>query len=219
MCRTGRKPIRAGKTARCSRENLGDYLREFKKLLHHHGYEASLYGHFGDGLVHCRIDFDLATEKGLDNWRNFLERGRRPGGALWRLRFPASTATARRARELLEKMYGPELVQAFREFKAIWDPGNTMNPGKIVDPYPITSNLRLGPEYRPIEYGGHFAYADDGGSFTQATRRCVGVGKCRRRESDEGVMCPSYMATGEEKYSTRGRARLLFEMMRGERHR
>ncbi len=113
-------------------------------------------------------------------------------------------------------MYGAELVQAFREFKAIWDPDNKMNPGKIVDPYPITSNLRLGPEYTPIKFGGHFAYADDGGSFTQATRRCVGVGKCRRRDSDEGVMCPSYMATGEEKYSTRGRARLLFEMMRGE---
>jgi Fe-S oxidoreductase len=91
-----------------------------------------------------------------------------------------------------------------------------MNPGKLIDPYPITSNLRLGPEYAPIEYGGHFAYHDDGGSFTQATRRCVGVGKCRRRSSDDGVMCPSYMATGEEKHSTRGRARLLFEMMRGD---
>ncbi len=198
-----------------SRENLGDYLREFKKLLHHHGYEASLYGHFGDGLVHCRIDFDLATEKGLTSWRNFLDQAAdlvvRYGGTL-----SGEHGDGQARAELLEKMYGPELVQAFREFKAIWDPDNKMNPGKIVDPYPIVSNLRMGPEYAPIEYGGHFAYADDGGSFTQAMRRCVGVGKCRRRESDEGVMCPSYMATGEEKYSTRGRARLLFEMMRGE---
>ena len=183
-----------------SRENLGDYLREFKKLLHHHGYEASLYGHFGDGLVHCRIDFDLATEKGLNNWRNFLDQAAdlvvRYGGTL-----SGEHGDGQARAELLEKMYGPELVQAFREFKAIWDPDNKMNPGKIVDPYPIVSNLRIGPEYTPIEFGGHFAYADDGGSFTQATRRCVGVGKCRRRGSDDGVMCPSYMATGEEKYS------------------
>ncbi len=198
-----------------SRENLGDYLRDFKKLLRHHGYDASLYGHFGDGLVHCRIDFDLATEKGLINWRHFLDEAAdlvvRYGGTL-----SGEHGDGQARAELLEKMYGRELVQAFREFKVIWDPDSRMNPGKIVDPYPITSNLRLGPEYTPIKYGGHYAYADDGGSFTQATRRCVGVGKCRRRESDDGVMCPSYMATGEEKHSTRGRARLLFEMMRGE---
>jgi Fe-S oxidoreductase len=90
-----------------------------------------------------------------------------------------------------------------------------MNPGKVVDPYPITSNLREGPDYRPLEVKGVFAYPDDG-SFTQAMTRCVGVGSCRRNDSDKGVMCPSYMATLEERYSTRGRARLLFEMVRGE---
>ena len=196
-------------------ENLGKYLREFKALLLHHGYDASVYGHFGDGLIHCRIDFDLSTEKGLTNWRHYLDHAAdlvvRYGGTL-----SGEHGDGQGRAELLEKMYGPELVQAFREFKAIWDPDNKMNPGKIVEPYPITSNLRLGPEARPFDYGGHFAYADDGGSFTLATRRCVGVGQCRRRSSDEGVMCPSYMATGEEKHSTRGRARLLFEMMRGD---
>jgi FAD/FMN-containing dehydrogenase/Fe-S oxidoreductase len=196
-------------------DKLGDYLRELKALFHHHGYDASVYGHFGDGLVHCRVDFDLATEKGLRNWQHFLEHAAdlvvRYGGTL-----SGEHGDGQARAELLEKMYGAELVQGFREFKAIWDPGNKMNPGKIVEPYTITSNLRLGPEYQPVEFGGHFAYHDDGGSFTQATRRCVGVGKCRRRDSDEGVMCPSYMATGEEKHSTRGRARLLFEMMRGE---
>ena len=196
-------------------EKLGNYLRDLKKLFHHHGYDASVYGHFGDGLVHCRVDFDLATEKGLVNWHRFMEEAAdlivRYGGTL-----SGEHGDGQARAELLEKMYGPELVQGFREFKTIWDPDNRMNPGKIVDPFPITSNLRLGPEYQPTEYGGHFAYSDDGGSFTQATRRCVGVGKCRRRESDDGVMCPSYMATGEEKHSTRGRARLLFEMMRGD---
>jgi hypothetical protein len=67
--------------------------------------------------------------------------------------------------------YGPELIQAFREFKAIWDPDGKMNPGKVVDPFPITSNLRIGPLYRPQEIRGHFAYPEDGGSFTRATRR------------------------------------------------
>jgi FAD/FMN-containing dehydrogenase/Fe-S oxidoreductase len=196
-------------------ERLGDYLRDLKKLFHHHGYDASVYGHFGDGLVHCRVDFDLASEKGLRNWHAFMEEAAdlivRYGGTL-----SGEHGDGQARAELLEKMYGRELVQGFREFKAIWDPDNKMNPGKIVEPYPITSNLRLGPEFHPVEYGGHFAYQDDGGSFTQATRRCVGVGKCRRRDSDEGVMCPSYMATNDEKHSTRGRARLLFEMMRGD---
>lgn len=196
-------------------KNLGDYLRDLKALFRHHGYDASLYGHFGDGLVHCRVDFNLATEKGLRNWYHFLEGAAdlvvRYGGTL-----SGEHGDGQARAELLERMYGAELVQGFREFKAIWDPDNRMNPGKVVDPYPITSNLRTGPDNHPIEYGGHFAYTEDGGSFTQAMRRCVGVGKCRRRESDEGVMCPSYMATGDEQHSTRGRARLLFEMMRGE---
>jgi FAD/FMN-containing dehydrogenase/Fe-S oxidoreductase len=196
-------------------EKLGDYLRDLKNLFHHYGYDASVYGHFGDGLVHCRVDFDLSSEKGLHNWHHFLEQAADLvvgyGGTL-----SGEHGDGQARAEFLEKMYGPELVRAFREFKAIWDPDNKMNPGKIIDPFPITSNLRLGPEYRPIEYGGHFAYTEDGGSFTQAMSRCVGVGACRRRDSEKSVMCPSYMATGEEKHSTRGRARLLFEMMRGE---
>jgi Fe-S oxidoreductase len=91
-----------------------------------------------------------------------------------------------------------------------------MNPGKVIDPYPIASNLREGPDFHPLEVKGVFDYPADGHSFTQATKRCVGVGSCRRNTSDEGVMCPSYMATLEEKHSTRGRARLLFEMVDGE---
>jgi Fe-S oxidoreductase len=90
-----------------------------------------------------------------------------------------------------------------------------MNPGKVVNPFPIASNLRIGPLYRPKEIKGYFAYPEDGGSFTRATRRCVGVGLCRRGDSKGGVMCPSYIATREERHSTRGRARLLFEMMHG----
>jgi FAD/FMN-containing dehydrogenase/Fe-S oxidoreductase len=196
------------------REDLGRYLRDLKALFRKHGYDASVYGHFGDGLVHCRVPFDLRTERGLRNWQRFLEEAAdlvvRYGGSL-----SGEHGDGQARAALLQKMYGPELMQAFREFKAIWDPAGRMNPGKVLDPFPITSNLRLGPSYQPPEVDAHFAYAEDGGSFTKATRRCVGVGACRRRDSDKGIMCPSYMATNEEKHSTRGRARLLFEMLHG----
>jgi Fe-S oxidoreductase len=115
--------------------------------------------------------------------------------------------------ELLPKMFGDELVEAFREFKSIWDHDWKMNPGKVVDAYRITDNLRLGTDYAPIPVDTHFAYPDDDGSFAHAAIRCVGIGKCRR--TDGGVMCPSYMVTRDEKHTTRGRAHLLFEMLEG----
>jgi Fe-S oxidoreductase len=197
------------------RDSLGDYLRELKALFHKHGYEASVYGHFGDGLVHCRVPFDLRTEAGLANWQRFLEEATdlvvRYGGSL-----SGEHGDGQGRAALLEKMYGPDLIEAFRVFKSIWDPEDKMNPGKVVDPFPPISNLRIGPEFQPVELPHHFAFAEDGGSFTKATRRCVGVGACRRPNSDKSVMCPSYMATRDEKHSTRGRARLLFEMLHGD---
>jgi Fe-S oxidoreductase len=117
--------------------------------------------------------------------------------------------------ELLGKMFGAELVEAFREFKAIWDPLGKMNPGKIVDPYPITSNLRLGPDYQPPKLQTRFRFPTEGGGFERVAMRCVGVGTCRRHTTETGVMCPSYMATMDERHSTRGRGHLLFEMMHG----
>ena len=193
---------------------LGRYLRELKALFARHGYTASVYGHFGDGLVHCRIPFDLRSEQGVARWQRFLEEAAdlvvRYGGSL-----SGEHGDGQARAALVGKMYGPELMAAFREFKAIWDPEGRMNPGKVIDPFPPDSNLRVGPLYRPPQVAGTFAYAEDGGSFTQATRRCVGVGACRRTDSRKSVMCPSYMATREERYSTRGRARLLFEMLHG----
>jgi Fe-S oxidoreductase len=115
--------------------------------------------------------------------------------------------------ELLPKMFGEDLVQAFREFKALWDPDWKMNPGKVVEPYRLDENLRLGPEYHPWEPRTHFQFPEDHGSLAHATLRCVGVGKCRRYEG--GVMCPSFRVTREEQHSTRGRAHLLWEMTRG----
>ena len=195
------------------REKLGAYLREFRKLLDRYGYDTAMYGHFGDGLVHCRINFDLSTEEGLKTFRAFLDEAAKLvvsfGGSL-----SGEHGDGQARARLLEIMYGSEMLEVFRAFKAIWDPDGRMNPGKAVDAYPVTANLRVGPNYSPPKVTGAFAYEAEGGSFTRAINRCVGVGKCRRLSPDGEVMCPSYMATREEKHSTRGRARLLFEMLR-----
>jgi FAD/FMN-containing dehydrogenase/Fe-S oxidoreductase len=195
------------------RDNLGPYLRELKALFHKYGYNPCVYGHFGDGLVHCTVAFDLYDEPGIAAWRQFLNEAAdlvvRYNGSL-----SGEHGDGQARAELLEKMYGPALVEGFREFKAIWDPKGRMNPGKVVDPYPITSDLRLGPSYKPPKLDTYFSYPVEG-SFDRAAQRCVGVGKCRRHDSHDEVMCPSYLATHEEKYSTRGRSRLLFEMLHG----
>ena len=193
-------------------EKVGIYLRELHKLFDKYGYEASLYGHFGQGCIHCRIPFDLFTKEGVANFRRFVEEAARLvvslGGSL-----SGEHGDGQSRAELLPIMFGDEIVDAFRQFKFIFDPGNCMNPGKVVDPYLITENLRLGTDYNPPQWDTHFSYPDDDGAFSDATLRCVGVGKCRREGG--GTMCPSYMVTHEEEHSTRGRARLLFEMLDG----
>ena len=192
---------------------LGSYLRGFRGLLERYDYRTSLYGHFGDGCIHCRIDFDLRSPGGIRKWRSFLDDAAdlvlEHGGSL-----SGEHGDGQSRAELLEKMYGPELVGAFREFKAIWDPDGRMNPHKVVDPYPIVSNMKLGAGYSPPEPETHFAYPEDGGSFAHAALRCVGAGKCR--STDSGTMCPSYMVTFDEQHSTRGRARILYEMLQGD---
>ncbi|HET9715094.1 MAG TPA: FAD-binding and (Fe-S)-binding domain-containing protein [Pseudolabrys sp.] len=194
-------------------ENLGKYLRELSALFHRYGYNPCLYGHFGDGLVHCTVAFDLYDEPGIAKWRRFLDEA-----AALVVKYNGSLSgehgDGQARAELLKTMYGPALVEAFRKFKTIWDPQGRMNPGKVVDPYPITSDLRLGPSYHPPKLKTHFAFLNEG-NFDRAAQRCVGVGKCRRRDADHEVMCPSYLATHEEKYCTRGRSRLLFEMLHG----
>jgi FAD/FMN-containing dehydrogenase/Fe-S oxidoreductase len=192
---------------------LGDYLRDLFKLLGRYDYDTALYGHFGQGCVHTRINFDLLTRDGIKKFRSFMEEAAdlvvSYGGSL-----AGEHGDGQSRGELLPKMYGPELVQAFREFKTIWDPGGKMNPHKVVDPYRMDENLRLGTQYNPPRPVTHFKFPGDNGSFATATLRCVGVGKCRR--TNRGTMCPSYMATLEEKHTTRGRTRALFEMLQGQ---
>ena len=201
-------------------EKLGAYLRDARALFDKYGYDPALYGHFGDGLLHCRVDFELKTARGLEHWKEFLREAaqlvtQKYGGSL-----SGEHGDGQARGWLLEIMFGPELVQAFREFKAIWDPDGRMNPGKIVDTDPVDAHLRLGAAYDPALPATHFHFPEDNGSFSRATLRCVGVGKCRRTsaegEAPEDIMCPSYMVTHDEKHCTRGRAHLLWEMMRGQ---
>jgi Fe-S oxidoreductase len=190
---------------------LGGYLRDLRAMMARYGYSGSLYGHFGQGCVHTRIDFDLKTTEGIAAYRRFVEEAAelvvRCGGSI-----SGEHGDGQSRGELLPKMYGPELMHAFRQFKALWDPGNRMNPGKLISPYKLDEHLRVA-SYHPPHVHSHFAYAKEG-SFADAAMRCVGVGKCRK--TDGGAMCPSYQATGDEEHATRGRARLLFEMMQGE---
>jgi FAD/FMN-containing dehydrogenase/Fe-S oxidoreductase len=191
-------------------ERLGDYLRELAKLTQRYGYESALYGHYGQGCVHARWNFDLVTKEGIATWRRFLD----DAGDLV-LSFGGSLSgehgDGQSRAELLPKMFGDDLVEGFREFKRIWDPDWKMNPGKVVDPRPITSDLRLGPNYAPPQFETTFAFPRDGGSIAHAATRCVSIGKCRHHGG--GVMCPSFMVTREEKHSTRGRAHLLWAML------
>ncbi|HEX5415545.1 MAG TPA: FAD-binding and (Fe-S)-binding domain-containing protein, partial [Chloroflexota bacterium] len=193
-------------------DRVGGYLRDLKQLLDRYNYQASLYGHFGQGCIHARISFDLVTAPGIRTFLAFLNDAAdlvvSYGGSL-----SGEHGDGQARAALLPKMFGPELVRAFGEFKAIWDPDNRMNPGKVVDPYPIAADLRLGTDYQPPRPATHFKFPHDEGSFARATLRCVGVGACRKL--DTGTMCPSFMVTREEKYTTRGRARLLFEMLEG----
>jgi len=194
-------------------EKLGNYLRDFRKLLERFGYEGDLYGHFGQGCVHTRTDYDLETYDGIQKFRSFIESAAELvisyGGSL-----SGEHGDGQSRGWLLPKMFGAELVESFRQFKSIWDPAWKMNPGKKVDAHDVVENLRLGANYRPAHHETHFKFPKDIGDFTRVSLRCVGVGECRRME--KGTMCPSYRATHEEEHSTRGRARLLWEMLQGE---
>ncbi len=197
-------------------DRLGEYLRDFRRLLDEFGYGVtSIYGHFGQGCVHCSIPFDLVSVDGVRAFRRFVETAAdlvvSYGGSL-----SGEHGDGQARGELLEKMYGAETVQAFRDLKTIFDPDGKMNPGKVVDARPLDTDLRLGPGYAPAEPSTFFEYSDDAGSFARAALRCAGVGECRKSKPGDAVMCPSYQVTREEEHSTRGRARLLFEMLRGE---
>ncbi|MFH8339922.1 FAD-binding and (Fe-S)-binding domain-containing protein [Streptomyces sp. AM6-12] len=194
---------------------LGAYLRDFRALLSSHGLRGTPYGHFGDGCIHVRIDFDLLTPPGIGRFRRFSEELAdlvvAHGGSL-----SGEHGDGQARAELLPRMYGAETVRLFERAKALWDPDDLLNPGMLVRPAPLDGNLRFSVlPAGPVDVA--FGYPADGGDFRAAVRRCVGVAKCRTTSADgPAVMCPSFRATGEEEHSTRGRARLLHEMLAGE---
>ncbi|WP_020494804.1 FAD-binding and (Fe-S)-binding domain-containing protein [Sciscionella marina] len=194
-------------------ERLGSYLRSFTELLGEHGRRGTVYGHFGEGCLHVRIDFPFTEPDGSARYRDFLTAAAdlvvAHGGSL-----SGEHGDGQARAELLPKMYPPRIIDAFGAFKAAFDPDARMNPGRIVDPAPLDADLRpvVAPATLPTR--AELALHADGGDLAAASRRCVGVGKCLAPSG--GVMCPSYRATGQEQNSTRGRARLLFEMLNGE---
>jgi FAD/FMN-containing dehydrogenase/Fe-S oxidoreductase len=196
-------------------KKLGAYLRGLTALMSEYGYRTPIYGHFGQGCAHLRPNFDFRTEAGIRSFREFIERAADLvlsfGGSL-----SGEHGDGQARAVLLPKMFGAELVGAFREFKALWDPDNRMNPGKLADAvrvYDPIENLRHHHSSSPKSEGAELALRANNGSLLHATERCVGVGACRNTEG--GVMCPSYRATLDERHSTRGRAHLLWEMLVG----
>ncbi len=210
---------RAGKTPLCRRKIWARISGNSRRLVDEFGYIMPIYGHFGQGCIHTRISYDMRSVEGVKAYREFIDRAAdlvlELGGSL-----SGEHGDGQSRGALLPKMFGPELMQAFREFKALWDPDNRMNPGKMMgtpgepEIYQPDEKLRVGPGYEAARPHTHFAFPDDDGAFSHATMRCVGVGACRKTES--ATMCPSYMATREEQHSTRGRAHLLWELMQSD---
>ncbi|MEV6866078.1 FAD-binding and (Fe-S)-binding domain-containing protein [Streptosporangium subroseum] len=195
-------------------ERLGAYLREFEALMIGHGLTGVPYGHFGDGCLHIRIDFPFDRADGAKVFRGFVFDTARLvasyGGSM-----SGEHGDGRARGELLPLMYSPAALSAFAAAKAVFDPGDVLNPGVIVRPAAVDADLRLQPPPPPVK-GTAFSYPDDGGDLTAAVHRCTGVARCRSDIVDSGVvMCPSYLATRDEKDSTRGRARVLQEAVNG----
>ena len=194
-------------------ERLGTYLRELDEILAAHDLSGASYGHFGEGCMHIRIDFDLLSQRGVAAYRSFVEQAAdlviRLGGSI-----SGEHGDGRARSELLARMYGADVAAIFDEIKTVWDPAGVLNPHVIANPARLDVDLRHRGAAKDRELVTAFSYPQDAGSFAQAQRRCVGVGKCR--QSSGGVMCPSYQVTRAEEHSTRGRAHLLWEMLEGD---
>jgi FAD/FMN-containing dehydrogenase/Fe-S oxidoreductase len=194
-------------------ERLGTYLRELDEILAAHHLSGASYGHFGEGCMHIRMDFDLLSQRGLANYRSFVEQAAdlviRLGGSV-----SGEHGDGRARSELLARMYGADVVATFEEIKSVWDPSGVLNPHVIADPARLDADIRHRGQAKDRALATEFSYPQDADSFAQAQRRCVGVGKCL--QSSGGVMCPSYQVTRQEKDSTRGRAHLLWEMLEGD---
>jgi FAD/FMN-containing dehydrogenase/Fe-S oxidoreductase len=193
-------------------DRLAAYLGDLRALLRGHDLRGVTYGHFGEGCIHLRVGFGLDRPGGTERLAGFMVAAAdlvvRHGGSL-----SGEHGDGRARGALLDRQFSPQILDAFRAWKAAWDPRNVLNPGIIVDPLPLTADLRR-PRPTLITLAPSLAHEADGGDLRQAVERCIGVGTCISRQG-AAAMCPSYRATGEERHSTRGRARLLQEMAAG----
>lgn len=193
-------------------ENLADYLRDLYALMDKYSLRGIPFGHFGEGCVHVRISFDFGSEEGIEIFNKFMnEAAELVSSYDGSLSGEHGDGRARSA--LLDRMYSEEMRALFKQFKNILDPDGLFNPGVLVDPDEVTEGLRMAPGQRTFELTPVHKFSHDRGSMVNAVNRCVGVSACR---SEENSMCPSFQITGDEVHSTRGRARLLSEMFRGE---
>ena len=199
-------------------DHLGDYLHDLMELLEEHGLWAIPYGHFGDGCLHMRVDFPLEDPNGGQVMRDFMVAATklvaRYGGSV-----SGEHGDGRARSELLRLMYAPAALDLFAQVKRLFDPQHLLNPGVIVDPDALDESVRLTQLPLRQELPGTLAMAYEGESagFASAVHRCTGVGKCRADSAaGGGIMCPSYQATRDERHSTRGRARVLQEMVSGD---
>ena len=193
-------------------ENLADYLRDLYALMDKYSLRGIPFGHFGEGCVHVRISFDFGSQEGIEIFHKFMNEAAELvssyGGSL-----SGEHGDGRARSALLDRMYSEEMRGLFKQFKDIMDPDGLFNPGVLVDPDEVTDGLRMAPGQRTFELTPVHKFSHDKGSMVNAVNRCVGVSACR---SEENSMCPSFQITGDEVHSTRGRARLLSEMFRGE---
>ncbi|MEV1293208.1 FAD-binding and (Fe-S)-binding domain-containing protein [Pseudonocardia sp. NPDC049635] len=213
---SGRRAWAGWEDAAVPPASLGAYLAEFDELLDSHGLTSAPFGHFGEGCIHVRLDFPFDRHDGTTAFREFLTAAAtlvaKFGGTL-----SGEHGDGRARSALLPTMYSPEALRLFGGLKAVFDPDGLLNPGVLVDPDPVDGAVRVTADL-PLLPSRGFRFEHDGGSLTNAVHRCTGVGKCRADNSGHGgLMCPSYLATREEKDSTRGRARVLQELIRGER--
>lgn len=199
-------------------ENLAAYLQDFQKLLEKFGLDGLLYGHFGDGCVHVRLNMPLGSATGLGKSREFLFAAAqlvgKYGGSI-----SGEHGDGRARSELLPKMYSSQAVELFAQVKALFDPENLMNPGVLTGPAGpdgVAENVRRTQAHALKASPEGFAFSEDAGSLTAAFHRCTGVGKCRADNSGAGgFMCPSFQASQREQDATRARARILQEATNG----
>lgn len=205
------KPIPVIEDVSVPVEHLPEYVSTVQKMVDRYGTSAAFYAHASSGCLHVRPLINLKTVEGVEAMREMAheaaELAARFGGYM-----SGEHGDGLQRSELNEKIFGTEIYEKMREFKAIFDPNGLMNPGKIVDAPPMTENLRFGPKYAPIEIKTRLNFDREGG-FMRAIEMCNGAAVCRKTHS--GTMCPSYMATLDEKDTTRGRANALRNALAG----